>query len=115
MSKPKEFWIWNSWLEPTTEDPIPTMCMYVFGTTIDELKNVNDEEKLHVIEKSAYDQALKERDEALALIGELEESLKHMANPLRCLDIVYKPWPQIMNELAEKALEKIAQFKSKKQ
>lgn len=36
------------------------------------------------------------------------EALEYMANPLRCLDIVYKPWPEIMNLKAQEALNKIA-------
>ena len=74
MNKPIEFWIWNNW-GMGGEDPA---CMYIFGTTIDELKNVDDEQKIHVIEKSAYDE-LKSKADKLA--EALEKVLSETEHP----------------------------------
>jgi hypothetical protein len=63
-----------------------------------------------VIEKSAYDQALKERDEALALVDELEGVLKS-----ECWCPIEFEWDQEVIVCRPcKALEKIAQFKGGK-
>lgn len=57
--------------------------------------------------ESDYDRVCAELEKERAMVETLAEGLEYMANPLRCLDIVYKPWPEVMNKLAEDLLAKL--------
>lgn len=93
MSNTKEFWIVNSWFELALENGLPkSYCMYVFGADVNEFKLADDDVKYHVIEKSAYNQAIKERDKVLAALEELAESVD---DSLLLDENLHKDWDKL--------------------
>jgi hypothetical protein len=103
MSEPRVFWATQNFHE---QDGI-----YLMSEDAQYIEKVSQVEiAFKVIEKSVYDQALKERDEALALVDELEGVLKS-----ECWCPIEFEWDQEVIVCRPcKALEKIAQFKGGK-